>query len=191
MHHLTFSGGILDSNGCVRKWNTTVTGYSETERPVESLDECSSACKEELTCEVFSYQEEGRNCTLFSGDATIEQQSGNGTVGFCLPGNSVLSFSLNFHISNVYLKEERPKNCHLKLRFKMDQDNSRRLYQPTFASTTTTSQCAEACSMDKMCSGFSFDPLPEDYEKCRLFSESVFTEDNEGTQVVGWCPKGN
>ena len=88
-------------------------------------------------------------------------------------------------VSNVYLKEERPKNCHLKLRFKMDQDNSRR------SSASTTTKCAEACSRDKMCSGFSFEPLSEDYEKCRLFAESVLTKDNEGTQVVGWCPKGN
>ena len=98
--------------------------------------------------------------------------------------NSVLSFGLNFQ-HHVSLIEGRLENCHLKLEFKMDQGSSWRSY------ASTMSQCAEACSNDEMCSGFSFDPLSEDYEKCKLFSESVFIKDNEGTQVVGWCPKGN
>ena len=93
------SEGVLDSNECVRKWNTTVTGDSgrNPKRPVESLDQCSHACKKDPTCEVFLYQEENESsCTLFSGNATIEEQSGNGTVGYCLSGKFCIEFSLNF-----------------------------------------------------------------------------------------------
>ena len=85
-----------------------------------------------------------------------------------------------------YILEGRLKNCHLKLRFRMDQND--RLFT-VYASTT--SLCAEACSSYGGCSGFSFQPLSEDHEKCTLFSESVFTQSENGTAVVGWCPKGN
>ena len=76
----------MDSNGCVQKWNTTVTGESGTDKVVASLVDCSLACKEEDTCEVFLYEEEENNCTLFAGDAFVEEISGNGTVGYCLEG---------------------------------------------------------------------------------------------------------
>ena len=76
----------MDSNGCVQKWNTTVTGESGTDKVVASLVDCSLACKEEDTCEVFLYEEEENNCTLFAGDALREEQSGNGTIGYCLKG---------------------------------------------------------------------------------------------------------
>merc|ERR1719239_1591249 len=109
--------GVLDSNKCVRKWNTTITGSDgrHPEGEVQNADQCSSACKEDPTCETFLYQEDDSNCTLFLGNATIVEQSGNGTVGYCL-------------------SEGPLKNCHLKLRFKVDEDNSMR-WLPTFANT--------------------------------------------------------
>ena len=57
---------------------------------------------------------------------------------------------------------------------------------------STPSQCASAClkSTYGECSGFSFHPLSEDHEKCKLYSESVFTKNDTETAAVGWCPKG-
>ena len=85
------------------------------------------------------------------------------------------------------ISEGRLENCHLKRRFKMAEDNSIMMLILAFASTT--SQCAEACSNYLGCTGFSFQPLSE-FEKCKLYSESVFTKSESRTAVVGWCPKG-
>ena len=78
--------------GCQLKQNKIVTGANgrDPEGPVESLDECGSACKSKPPCEAFSYQWSGEKsemtCKIFSGDATLEEQSGPGTVGYCLTG---------------------------------------------------------------------------------------------------------
>ena len=87
--------------------------------------------------------------------------------------------------------EGQLEDCHLKLGFKMEEGKSRRFYDvSTFPSTP--SLCAEACTRNDGCSGFSFQPLISEWEKCKLFSESVFATTSEnGTAVVGWCPKGN
>ena len=85
--HFILSDHFLHSNGCVQKWNRTVTGEKgRILEEVDNVDQCSIACKDESTCEVFLFEEEGRTCTLFSGNATIVEQSGNGTVGYCLAG---------------------------------------------------------------------------------------------------------
>ena len=85
---IAISESVLDSNGCVRKWNTTIAGSDgrHPEGEVKSLLGCSEACTKEPPCEAFLYHEEGRNCTLFSGAEILAEQSGNGTVGYCLPG---------------------------------------------------------------------------------------------------------
>ena len=89
-----------DINGCLLKRNTTLVvvalpqieeNETKPEESVKSLDQCSNACKaqKEPSCEAFAYQENqegGSNCSLFSGNETILEEPGNGTVGYCLPG---------------------------------------------------------------------------------------------------------
>ena len=77
---------VVDSNDCLRKWNTTITGSNgrHPEGEVNSLLGCSEACRKESPCEAFLYHRS--NCTLFSGAEILAEQSGNGTVGYCLPG---------------------------------------------------------------------------------------------------------
>ena len=90
-------------NGCLLKRNTTLVvvalprieeNGTKPEESVGSLDQCSKSCKaqKEPSCEAFTYQENqegGSKCSLFSGKETIVEQSGNGTVGYCLPGKSM------------------------------------------------------------------------------------------------------
>ena len=88
----------------------------------------------------------------------------------------------------MYLLDGTLDGCHFKLGFKMDPRSV--LIEVTYGSTP--SQCASACLMSAYgeCSGFSFHPLSEDHEKCKLYSESVFTKNDTETAAVGWCPKG-
>ena len=97
MPNFKFSDNI---NGCLLKRNTTLVvvalpqiqeNETKLEESVGSLDQCSNACKtqKEPSCEAFTYQENqegGSKCSLFSGKETIVEQSGNGTVGYCLSG---------------------------------------------------------------------------------------------------------
>ena len=118
---MTFSEVSQDSNGCLLKLNTTITTLDIDgrirDKSVESLDECSSACKDEPPCEAFLYQEEGRNCTLFSGTEAPVEQSGNGTVGYCLPGKFLVEFWPKLSTSCIFNRgasEELPPQAEVQ-----------------------------------------------------------------------------
>ena len=86
--------------------------------------------------------------------------------------------------------EGRLKNCHIKLEHEVEGSGSVRFQSPLSSSDpSTTSQCADWCYSMEDCRGFRFDPLADDI-KCTTLSKPVYSENQNFTGVVGWCPRG-
>ena len=86
--------------------------------------------------------------------------------------------------------EGRLKNCHIKLEHEVEGSGSVHFQSPLSSSTpSTASQCADWCYSMEDCRGFRFDPLADDI-KCTTLSKPVYSENQNFTGVVGWCPRG-
>ena len=86
--------------------------------------------------------------------------------------------------------EGRLKNCHIKLEHEVEGSGSVH-FQSSLSSSdpSTASQCADWCYSMEDCRGFRFDPLADDI-KCTTLSKPVYSENQNFTGVVGWCPRG-